>query len=542
MSLVNLFSIGRTSLAASQAALAVTSNNVANVNTPNYAKQEVILQISNPIQGSGGNLIGTGVSLVGIRRSYDRFIEAQLLQQQQLEGRSRGLERMLSQVEQVYNESKDAGLQKRLAEFFNAWQDLATTADGRTQRILLLQKADSFVTAAQRIEAGLLSVVKQANLGIADLADQVNSLASGIAELNEKIVQLEAGQTLQSAGELRSQRDSLLHQLSGIADISAFEGADGAVSVTMGMRNLVSGKRAYPLSAVVDSSGNTDLVLDSITITSRIVKGEIGGLIAARDDILRSPLPDLRRLVASITQEVNTLHRAGFGLDGSTGNAFFSPLHLTVTGRSSGGAVAAASVSDESLLTLDEYDISFDPAGANYSVTNRGTGAVAASGAHVSGGTISFDGIDVTITGPVSGSDSFAVSPLTTAVSGFGLAISDPDRIAAAASAAGLPADGDNAHLLAGLAFSRISALNNASYSSAYATMAASVGTASRAASDSLRFDATMTQAIRNKREEISGVSLDEEAANMIRFQRAFEASARLISVADELMQTIIQL
>ncbi len=545
MSISGLFNIGKSAISASQTALAIINNNIANANTPNYAKQDVTLEISSPVMGSNGQLIGSGVTIAGIRRSFDRFIEAQLIQQQQYQGRSTSLDKTLSQVEQVFNEQQGMGLQKSLTEFFNAWQDLSTTPEGQPQRILLLQKADSLVMAAKRMEDGLTSIVKQANEGITELAGKINDIASGIASLNEKIVQLEAGQNSENAGDLRSQRDNLLNQLAGLADINSFESNDGSLTITMGMRNLVSGGKANPLSAPINSNGDAELFLDNTNITGLVRNSQLGGLIAARNDVQTNPLPQLRGLITSVIKEVNNLHRTGFGLDGSTTTDFFSPLQLTSQDNAATANITGLTVADYNqlyaTLSLKGYDITFG--GGNYTVTNKETGLTSVTGAYnAAGTTIAFDGIQVDISGAATATDSFFIDPTTAAIRNFGTAISDMNKIAASSSAAELPGNNSNALQIARLANASISGLGNTTFMQSYTATVAYVGAASRGASDTLKIDDSMLQAISNKRESVSGVSLDEEAANMIRYQRAFEAGARMVKMTDELMQTLLNL
>lgn len=542
MSISGLFNIGKSALAASQTALSVINNNIANVNTQGYARQDVILQISSSIQGNGGQLIGTGVTTAGISRSYDRFIESQMTDQFQFLGRSASLDKTLGSAEQVYNDATGAGLQKNLMEFFNAWQDLATTPEGQPQRTVLLQKAQSLVTKAGRMEGSLVTILKQTNENIADMAGKVNDMATGISDLNKKIVQLETGMNSEQTSDLRSQRDNLVNQLADLADISSFESNDGSLTVTLGMRNLVSGDRATPLVAKTDVNGDTKLSLDNIDITGNIETGQLGGLLAARQEITDNSLFGLRKLVASLTKEINLQHQAGYGLDGVRDRDFFTPLQLTAGGSSPGGSITA-SISNMAAVTLDEYDVTFDATATNYSVTNRQTGSVVASGLYSSGSTITFDGIDIAISGVVAAQDSFSVSPLAGAVRNFAL---DPGinntTVAASSSAVEIPGNNLNALLISQLAEASVTALGGSTFMQNYNGLVARAGSVSAAASDSRAFDDSMLEAIRNKRESVSGVSLDEEAANMIRYQRSYEAGARLIRMTDELLQTILQL
>ncbi len=541
MSLSGLLDIGKSALLASQTALSVTSHNIANVNTPGFNRQEAILNIASPVAVQGG-LMGMGVMVTGIKRNYDNFIQGQLLLQQQNHGRTSAQSQVLSQVEQIFNEVKDLGLQTSLQDFFNAWNDVAVNPEGYTQRNVLIQKANSLVSSAKSMERSILATLKNTNTEINDIVDRINSTASDIAMLNDKIVQAEAGVNSGTANDLRDQRDNLLNQLGDLTGITYYEDKNGAVNVMMGMRSLVSATKTNTLFSQMNSDGNNEIYLDGIHITSNVNKGQLGGLIAARDNIASGPLMDLRRLIASVTKEVNLLHLSGFGLDGSTNNNFFNTLQLSTEDASAGAAIPSSSITDLSQLTLDEYDITFD-ASSNYYVKDKQTGATVTSGTYdPTGTTIAFDGIEVDISGTVTSSDSFSISPLTDAIRNFGVSITDTDKIAASSFGTELHGNNANALQLSKLSDTTIANLSGSSFSGYYQRLVSDVGVMSRRASDSLKFDDTMLNEIQNRRESVSGVSLDEEAANLIRFQRSFEAGAKMLQVTDELLQTILNL
>ena len=540
MSISGLFDIGKSALFASQTALTITSNNIANANTPGYNRQDVILNIANPVS-TGAGVIGRGVTTEGIRSSYDKFIYAQLLGQQQNQGSSAAMDQAWGQVEQVFNEAQGVGLSTSLNEYFNAWQDVATNPASQTPRTVLLQKAQALVTSAQTMERSMIDTLNGTNTGLTDGARQVNMLAASIADLNKQITQQESGSGRATALDLRDQRGQKLNELAKLVDFSSFEDNNGSLTVTVGMRNLVYGTTTNPMSTRRNADGNQDLYLDGINITGNIQKGKLSGLIAARDDIQSSALTGLRKLVGAITQQVNALHRTGYGLDASTGNDFFTPLQL-ITTSSAAGASVAATITDPDQLTLDEYRFTVD-AGNNINVTNKQTGAlVIPPSPYVSGGTISLPGMDVVITGAVASTDSFTVSPLAGVISSFSVAVTDPKQIAATTSSLQLPGDNSNAVQIAQLANTAQSSIGNNTFSGFYGGLVSTVGIMKQAASDSLSFDNNLLTSLQSTRDSISGVSLDEEAANLIRYQRSYEAAARTISVADQLLQTILQI
>lgn len=539
MSLFGLFDIGKSALFASQSALNVTSHNIANVNTPGYTRKSVILEVSTPTVVSGG-FLGQGVRVAGIRRYYEEFIQHQLLGQYQNYGRSFSLNQTLSSIEQVFNESMDFGLSKSLTEYFNAWQDISTNPEGQPQRVALLQKSDQLVQTAKNMESSITKTLVNVNVSISNLVERVNTIASEIASLNKGIVDIEAGEQIEKAHDLRDKRDNLLKELSGLVNISYFEDKNGAITVLTGTRSLVSGIISNRMSVDFDINGDVNVVLNDTNISSFINKGQLGGLLSVRKDIEGEILLPLRKLIASIIKETNLLHKEGYGLDGSTGNDFFKPLKLYSFERATGADVFSANIVDLSKVTLDEYEINFDGSG-NYTVFNKNTGTEVTTGSYQSGVPILFDGIEITITGTVSEGDVFFISPIRDAIKNFGVEITDSSKIAAALSASTLPADNENALRISGLSTKNIGDIKN-TFNIFYSNIVSRVGTLSKASEDSLKFDENLINELNQRREALSGVSLDEEATDLIRFQRSYEAAARLIKVTDELLETILNL
>jgi flagellar hook-associated protein 1 FlgK len=542
MSITGILNIGKTLLMASQAQLGVTSHNIANANTPGYSRQEVILEISTPITLPQG-FAGRGVSVAGVKRYYDSFISSQIVGNQQDYGKSYTLSQTLAGVEQLFNEAQNLGLASPLTDYFNAWQGVASNPEGLTERNLLLQKSEALVLSAQRMEQGLTGILKHTEDGIADSTGQINALASQIARLNDQIIQVQDGPTGYAANDLRDQRDGLLKDLGNLVELSAREEDDGSLTVTIGMRNLVSGNTANSLSAVYNREGNFSLQLEGEDITSRITKGELGGLLAARQEITGTFLYELRKLMATLTYTVNFQHGQGFGLDGSTSNNFFNPIEFTVRNYSAGAAltVSIPANTDPSELILDEYTVNFN--GLNYEIYNSKTGLLKTSGVYdPTGTTVNLEGVRFEISGAVSDRDSFQVSPLKTAVSNFGTAVTSAQAIAASGTLAGLPGDNTNALTLAGLLDSQMTSLNSGNFTDFYRSLISRICTDSRAASDELKFMDNFLAELNTRRESVSGVNLDDEAANLLRFQRAYEAGARLIKTADEIFQTLLSI
>jgi flagellar hook-associated protein 1 FlgK len=497
------------------------------------------LEIATPISLSAG-YVGRGVRVDSVVQRYDRFVEGQLLSQDQSLGKSTAMNEDLGQVEQIFNDQVGAGLSVELNAFFNSWQSLASDPSSTSQRTVLLADAGSLASGVRQMEEGLLETVGEVNVEIADVAGRINTIAEQIARFNVQIVQVEAGGTAK-ANDLRDARRALLTELGGLVEIDTREESTGALTITVGMRNLVDRAQVNPLTAVADASGSLGLSLDGTDVTSRIDKGRLGGLLASRNGVETGLLTDLRRLAASLTLEVNRLHVAGYGLDGTTGNDFFAPLSLSTTDASAGANVASATITDPAALTLSEYVVDIG-AGGSYSVSTRDGGSVVATGTFSSGNPIAFEGISVVLTGTVAEGDSFTVSPLTRAASGFSVSLTDTNKIAAASGAASLPGDNTSALGIAALAGSAVSSLGGATFSGYYGGVVSRSGSLAADAADLMSFDGNLRSELANRRDSASGVSIDEEAIRLIQYQRMFEAGARMISVTDELLQTVLSL
>ncbi len=294
-----------------------------------------------------------------------------------------------------------------------------------------------------------------------------------------------------------------------------------------------------------------------------MTRGELSGMIEMRDTAIPDYISKVDRLAGGIINEINKLHYNGYGVDGSTENNFFVPLSAA-TGFSednTGGAVITGgvpSVYDNTALTLDDYEIRFTAGGTFeiYNVTDgtqvmdaRINGGVDNTGSfsYASGTTIQFEGIEVVVTdgtagGPAAG-DVFNVSSTGDAAKFMTVdpsVVSDNSKIAASEGAEG----DDNVNVLAIAALRDGNYMNNntSTFSSYYSGVVGEVGVDAQTASRSASYRQTMVEQLNTRKESVSGVNLDEEAVNLMRYQYAFTAAARMINVVDELIQELLNL
>lgn len=458
MSINGIFNIGRNALNVNQTALQVTGNNIANVNTPGYSRQSLVIETTTPFM-TGAGPIGTGVRAEQISRVYDRFLSFQVSGERENYGRLSEEKDSMSQVEGIFNEVSGSGIKDNLSKFFNSLKDLSNNAGGYAERSQVLSNADALSYTIRTKAEGLNTLRSSADSGIISKIGEINNITTQVVDLNQKIAAQELNGS--NANDLRDKRDLVMSKLSDLINYRSIEDSMGRVSIFVGKGSpLVEGINSFKLSGVLNSSNLTDIKIDNgsglSNITADISGGGLKGLLNIRDVDIPGVQNRLNSFAANLVNEFNTQHSAGYGLDGSTGLNFFS----------------------------------FTP-----------------------------------------GNEAATIS----------VAITNPNQIAAAAATPG-PADNRNALLLAGIEDKALPTLGNATLDSYYTSIVTDVGSRSQQASKSFDYQKFTKDQLETRISSVSGVNLDEEAANLIKFQKSYQASAKLITTADEMMQTILDL
>lgn len=540
----NIFNIGVSALVANQDALAVTSNNIANVNTPGYSKETALFNETTPVNGYPGQ-IGTGVQIAQIQRMVNQFVNNQLTREQSQYGQYDISQSTLSNVQSLFNDTQGSGINQALSDFFNAFQDVSNNPQSVPARQALIQKGNVLSQILSNTSYSLTQIEKDLNSQVGGTINDINTLAGEIAGLNSQIAQVQ--QSGQSANTLRDQRDQYLNQLASKINVSTFEDSTGQVTVMVGGGNpLVEGGKINLLSGMVnpDNSGYLDVAYTpangmAMTLNGSITGGSLRGLLDLRDTTLPGNLNQLDKLAAGIINEVNQQHQAGYGLDGTTGNLFFSSLAPTSTGlnRNTGTAFVATSVVTPGSLTFDPYQLSF--AGGNYTLTNMTTGA-STSAAFGGATTVIFEGVQVNIGAGAANGDIYNISETQGVSVNMKVSLTDPDKVAAASTLAGLPGDNGNALFLTNLANKSITPLSGETLQGYYSNLTGTIGIQAQTAQRNFAAEKIMQKQLVSQQQQASGVSLDEEMANLINFQNAYAASAKLITMADQIFQTLI--
>ena len=215
-----LLNMAGNALLAHQQAINIAGNNIANVNTPGYSRQKLIMASSRPQYSSIG-MLGSGVEAVRVERVYDRFVGVQINSESQSLGSWQAQQQVLEGVEIIFDESDGFGLSQAISDYFNAWQTLSLEPEGETQRQMVISKGEVLAHTFQQKYAAVQSTQQGIDADIKGAVATINQLTSQIADLNRKIIDAEA--TGFTANEYRDQRDLALKELSTLIDISTFE-------------------------------------------------------------------------------------------------------------------------------------------------------------------------------------------------------------------------------------------------------------------------------------------------------------------------------
>ena len=318
---MNLFSsleIGKRALNAQNTAITVTGHNVANVNTPNFARQRAELASS-----LSGDMV-SGVSVDEVRQVRDRFLDARLRTQMQDFSKWESQSNMLSQVEDVLGGSGSNGLASVLSQFWDGWQDLANQPESESARIAVIERGENLAYHFNKVDSELKQTQVDINAQIEAQIQQINSIAETVGKLNADISVIKGSEG--NANDQIDSREALIDELSAMVNVSTLQEENGSVKVfisgfTLVQRNEVSQLKMSAFSGEYATFSNPVLPNESpVDITS----GELAGLMQLRDNTIPEFIDRIDQLAASLIDDVNSLHSAGYGLDNSTGLSFFS--------------------------------------------------------------------------------------------------------------------------------------------------------------------------------------------------------------------------
>lgn len=439
-----IYGIGVSALKAAQSGLAVTSHNIANVNTPGFSRQE-ILQTAELPQSTGAGYFGQGANVTTVVRRYDAFLGTQVLEAQT---QASNLSTQLGLAQQVSNLLGDANgsLSPALQAFFSAVNGVANAPESIPARQNMLGSAQSLVNRFQSLDQRIGQIRDGLNGQISNSVTMINSYAKQIAALNDTIVQSQARNPQSPPNDLLDQRDQLVSQLSQEIRVSTVKQPDGSLDVFIGNgQSLVINNKAASLQTVTSTTDPSALEVAylnngaPIPIQQNALQGgNLGGYLGFRQSVLDPAQNALGRIAMGLADTFNQQHQQGIDLKGALGGTFFTSSSPRVTASTAniGNAVLTATDNSTAALTAQDYKLSFD--GTNYSVFNTATNTIVQTFTAAQLATpqaVTGTGITLQLTaGTVANAagDSYLIRPTVDGAKSLALNITDPTKIAAA--------------------------------------------------------------------------------------------------------------
>ena len=540
--MASIYDVGSSALNSMQRAIATTGHNIANVNTEGYSRQEVLLGTRTP-EKVGQVEIGTGVEVSNIRRAHDQFLMTDV----QSRSSSNGYFQLYAKTAQNIDgllADPSTGIAPAIDKFFAAMEAVASNPSSAPERQVLLSEAEMLAQRFNYVDTRLSEFAGELNTRMTNMTDSINALAVDIAQLNESIVALSSG-SRGTPNDLLDRRDQAITDLSKLIGVQTATQEDGSINVLIGKgQRLVIGNNAEQLRMVLPAAqdGPSQLFLSvpsgaESEVTSKLTGGELGGVLDAGAKLINKARREVGLLAVGITETFNRQHSQGSDLNGDQGEAFFLNLGAMVTGSrdNSGLLTVTANITQEQNLTGDGYSIRYENAGIRLTNLSSGESQL------VDSGVLELPGLNITIPDQIDGvsGDIFFVEPTLGTASSMGVALTDPSKIAAANFGSAV---GDNRNMLSLIELRDAKTLKAGTqgYTSLYGSTLSSIAVETRSAVNNAETELSLLRSAEDRLEGIRGVNLDEEATNLIRYQQAYQAAAQVITVANEIFDTLL--
>lgn len=636
----NILNVGARSLLVNQKILETVGNNIANVNTPGYSRQSVIVQNVDG-QFTGGGYYGNGVDITTVQRNYSDFLTKQAALMKSVASSDSARYDKLQQLESVFASGTN-GLGASVSDLLNSFSDIVSAPSDLTARSVALTSADEmaarFQTAANQLYELRLGVSQQLQTNVTT----INNLATQIAKANQEISR--AMGSGHEPNDLLDQRDQLISELNKYIQTTSVPSSNGTVGVFVGgSQALVLGTTVSPLEvAPTDFSGdpNQSQLMINVGATKYPINeamlggGEVAGLLRFKNEDLVNAGNLLGRMALAIGTRMNEQQALGLDLNGNPGSALFTlsaiPSGYPADSNTPPGTTLSIGVQTSPTGTTQfvasDYEVTFT-SGTAGSIVRLSDGTTTAFDFSVTN-PVKIDGLDIQQSAtPATAGDRFLLKPFSTAAGSIATAFSSPRGLAMAspvtasigaantgtltvadltarsmpAPAAvtlnftsastytrsdtgatvhtytpgqpieytypavaplagwsltlkGTPQPGDtysvqpNAYpaLNAGNAQSMLNLRDLAMFdggplTDGYAGLMAEIGIQVQSAKSASTVSSNIASSVEQQRTSVSGVNLDEEAAKMLQYQQAYQASGKMLQLAQNIFETLLQ-
>jgi len=481
----DLLSIGRTGLMASKKSLETTGHNIANANTEGYSRQRVVQTTGSPIIKEGF-ITGTGARVNGTKRFEAPLLEKRLKSSISNNQFHKEKATQLERVENIFSEVNGESLNQVLGNFFNSFRELSNHPENDSIKSIVRDNAEFVIKDFSRITGDLENISRGIDSKIGTEIENINQNLNEIAKLNTQITKSEASGD--QSGDLLDQRDLALRTLSESFQVTAYvDGKNRFVVNAEGVGTLVSAGQVQELAVAGNSkekasnnmAGGIEVVFKNrplSNITHRFQKGRVASLLDTRNKDIGALKNSIDDIAYNFAREVNYIHRQG---------VVDRPVELDQNGN----------------MIKEDYK------------------------------------------GKTTGIDFFSTlsdrENASTELKLHSLIQEDTSNISTGLTP---NASGDNRVALdiSKLQYKKLLNGGTATFEEQYLKSISNLGVKSgKAQLNSEQSEGLLSQA-QSLKEKITGVSIDEEAANMIRFQHAYQASAKVLQSADEMFDTVL--
>ncbi len=577
MSLTQSINIGRTALNASQIGIQVAGNNMANATTAGYSRQ--VARMS-PIRGGSYApqvSIGAGVQITGIQRQIDEALQSRLWQTTSDQAAADAMLNLYSSIEGILGELGDNDLSSELSAFFASWSERANQTRSSSS---VVQQGEKLANFIRRVRTDLSATATQAERELGGSVVQANELLNQIATLNGAISDAEIGN--QPANVLRDQRDELITQLSALMPVTVVDRGREGTDVLVGSVPVVLGSqsRGLEVSRFTDNDGNLQLSISTKVDGSRlsVESGAIGALLASQGGVVGDIISKLDDVASQLIWEVNKLHATGTttagytrlsgqlrlsaadrgtAMNDPTNEAFdglpFKPVNggfmvrvkhssgattetridIDLDGRDSTGARGFGddTTMDDIIASLNAVD------GIRASYNASGQLEVTAE----DGFTFNFQDDSSNVLASI-GMNAFYTGSDASDIRVRSELQGNPNMLAAGRIVNKELVENGTALALSQLQDKSLDALGGRSLAGLWRDTVQQTAAGVADKKSAAQAAATVRDSLLSQVAAVSGVSIDEESINLLQFQRMYQGAARLISVADEMTQTLINL
>lgn len=569
MSLFESLSVATRGLAASQLGINVSGQNISNANTEGYSRKRLEQAADWRRDGTFGQM-GFGVEVYSIARVRDQFIERQLNGETTRYGYYEQMDTSYERIENVFQEPSDYGLNNLMDKFWNVWSDVANNPSDSSARETLRSATQTLTSQFHFITTEMRSYKDTINNEIEAKVVTINELTEAISKCNAVIAGSE-GVTGNLANDTRDQRDELVNQLASIVSVDYFEDERSILTVTTNGHMLVSGSGNHELEMTrSEMTAEDGYQYSKVNIrfaqSLKDFKPSDGGIKAmmdVRDEVIPEYERYLNAMAKTLVTSVNDLHQTGYNLAGLTGINFFDPDHLNASNISLSAAitndvnnVAAGIGGKVESVSIGTATTPFVPASENLVISDPAVDPLfSAQYRNILKESMKIQAVDTSTVPPTltelqEGVDKDYVVDYAKGVIRFMAPVAGSDLIIDFkyndTGFAGI-GDGENAIAIGQLrdkALMQADIFGNSTQSvnEFYAGMLGRLGTERSGAVSNLETRTYALEQLTNRQQEVCGVNLDEEMAELIKYQHTYQGSARFLSTVNDMLDILLNI